>query len=124
MKNEKQKKGFILLLVVGIIPLVGMVMAVIMTNCHMLALQIRREELRLHAENACQSGLAWIEKNPGNAISLVSEQPVFLSIKDGTPQINCRVEIVRGTTSEQTLRIIGHAEDSRFSVESEQLVTP
>lgn len=118
--QKNQRKGFILLLVIAMIPLIGMVLAIIITNNHLLVIQTRREELRLNAENACQSGLLWLEHNRNRQIFLEKKVPVLLIIQDGTKHVSCQVEPIQETPDGENIRIIGRAEDSRFSIECKE----
>lgn len=126
MKTGNRKKGFILMLVVGMIPLVGMVLAILAANSKMLAAQTRREMLRTQAENASQSGLAWITQNRGTLPSLLGEEKaVLLSLEDGVRPITCRIERVGEVTEGNVFYIIGHAEEGTFSAEDKrQVVIP
>ncbi|MBL7214182.1 MAG: hypothetical protein ISS71_00740 [Phycisphaerae bacterium] len=117
MQNTIRKNGFILLLVIAMIPLIGMVLAIIMTNSNLLIIRTRRGELQAQAQNACLSGQAWAQQNREKVQLLVPEDPIILTIEDGIRHINCRIERVQDMTNGEMLLIIGHAEDSRFSVD-------
>lgn len=123
MPAMNRKNGFILLLAIAMIPLVGVVLAVLAANSKILTLYTRREVLRADAENAALSGLAWVRKNPQEAKSLAPGEPMLLTIADGTArQVRCRIELDRSTAEGAVLYIIGHAEDNRFSVDEERRV--
>ena len=120
MKKNKRKNGFILLLVVTMIPLIGMVLAIMTTNSKSLMIQTRREELHARAENACQSGLAWVRQNPAKVKSLAAGKTIPLTIENKGKQIDCLIEELPQSEDQYTLQITGHAEDSLFSAECRQ----
>lgn len=117
MKIDKQKNGFILLFVVALIPLIGMVLAILTTNSKTLAVQTRREFLQMEAQNACWSGLAWASHNRRTIKSMQSEKPLLLPIGNGTRKVYCRIEHVQNTVTSTVIQITGHAEDNRFSAD-------
>lgn len=120
MKRTTQNNGFILLLVVPIIALIGMVLAIITTNCHSLIIHTRREGLRLKAENACLSGSSWIQQNHEQVQSLVPEKPIILTLEDNLRPVTCRIERIDDRSGGEILRITGHAQDGRFTVDVKQ----
>ena len=69
MKRTEHQKGFILLMVVALIPLLGMAAIVLTSNSRQILTNTRRATLKTHAQFACESGIAWIEKNTENALT-------------------------------------------------------
>lgn len=116
MMKIKRKSGFILLLVVPILALIGMVLGIVAANSRSLIIQTRRGELRLKAENACQSGLFWIGRNADELEQLIAEEPVILTLEAGQSPVSCRIERMGNTTEGEILQITGHAEDGRYSI--------
>lgn len=116
MMKIKRKRGFILLLVVPILALIGMVLGVVAVNSRSLIIQTRRGELRLKAENAYQSGLSWIGRNADELEQLISEEPVILTLEAGQAPVRCRIERMGNATEGQILQITGYAEDGRYSI--------
>lgn len=125
MRHIKRKNGFILLLVVAMIPLVGMVLAIIGANSQSLMTQTRMEELRMQAENACYSGMAWVRLNPAKINSLTSQNPITLTIENTAKRSHCLIERLPQSSGQDTLQITGHVEDNRFSAnERKQMLLP
>ena len=117
MNNRNRKNGFILLLVIAMIPLVGMVVAILNTNSKTLTFRIRRELLQTKAEDAALSGLAWARRNPEEVQKLSPETPLFLSVEEGPGQVYSRLERIHNTGGEDILQISGHAEEGAFSAD-------
>lgn len=113
MKKRKQQKGFILLLVIAMIPLIGMVMAIMTANCKTLTFQTRSAELELKAENACLSGLAWIKHNPAKTDALPSASPLTLTLEAKPVKIHCLIE----HNGQEKFQITGYAEEGRYSAD-------
>ena len=120
MKNKKRKNGFILLIVVTMIPLISMVLAIMTANSKSLMILTRREELHAQADNACQSGLAWVKQNLEKVKSLDAERTIPLTINNNGKPINCSVELLSQDEYQYTLQVSGYAEDSLFSAEYQQ----
>ncbi len=117
MNMIRRKNGFILFLVVPIMALFGLVLSIVAANSHSLIVQTRRAELRLNAENACQSGLFWIQQNPDKVELLISEEPLVLTIEDEPKPVSCRIQRISDMPDGEFLQITGQAADGRFSVE-------
>ncbi|RKY04926.1 MAG: hypothetical protein DRP56_09500, partial [Planctomycetota bacterium] len=78
MRQQHHRKGFVLLLVVALIPLIGMASIVLTANSRQLLTQSRRLAVKTHAQLACESGIVWIENNTKK--SLTNNHPVILQI--------------------------------------------
>ena len=117
MRQTKHQKGFVLLMVIALIPLLGMASVVLTSNSRQILTITRRSALKTHALFACESGIAWIEKNPE---SLAKDQPVILEIDHEEKVITCTVERVSQVSDQSTFTVTGHAEDKRFSYEHRQ----
>ena len=115
MKRTRRQKGFILLLVIALIPLLGVASIVLTANSRQILTNTRRAALKTHARLACESGIAWIEKNPE---SLAKDQPLVLEID--TKSITCTIELLSQENNESTFTVTGGAEDKRFSYERSQ----
>ncbi len=123
MKRIKRKNGFVLMLVVTMIPLVGMVIAIMTSNSKGLLHRTRTGTLQVHAQNACQSGLAWAKQNPGQIKSLTPEKPITLSLQNNNSQIYCLIEQTPGETGENVFQVTGYARDKRFSAKYSRPLT-
>lgn len=123
MKKRQRKNGFILLIVVTMIPLIGMVLAIMTANSKSLMIMTRREELQAQADNACQSALAWVKQNPAKVTSLDVEKAIPLTINNNGKPINCSVELLSPGEEQYTIQVSGYAKDSLFSVECQQKIT-
>jgi hypothetical protein len=117
MNTIRRKNGFILLLVLPIMALFGLVLSVVAANSHSLIVQTRRAELRLKAENACQSGLSWIQQNPRKIEPLISNEPLLLTVEEGPRPVTCRIQRISDMPDGEFLQITGQAADGRFSAE-------
>ncbi len=115
MKRIKRKNGFVLLLVVTMIPLIGVVIALMTANSKNLMVQTRTTSLQAHAQNACHSGLAWARQNPEKIKSLAPKKTILLTIQNENTHIYCHVDRILTDTGETEFQITGHAEDKRFS---------
>ena len=101
------------MLVVALIPLLGMASIVLTANSKLLLTQSRRLAVKTHAQLACESGIAWIEKNAAN--SLTNDQPVVLEIEHKDNSITCTVKLLSRSDEQSVFNITGLAEDKRFS---------
>jgi len=117
MKNNKRKNGFILLIVVSMIPLIGMVLAIMTANSKSLMIWTRKEELHIQADNACQSGLAWARQNPEKIQPLDTAEPFSLSLNKNGKQITCFIKVLPLSEGRYAIQVTGHAEDGFFSEE-------
>ncbi|MHC4231049.1 MAG: hypothetical protein ACYTEM_01050 [Planctomycetota bacterium] len=113
MKRTNRQKGFILLLVIALIPLLGMASVVLTSNSRQILTNTRRAALKTHARFACESGITWLEKNPKATIS--SDQPRLLEINQENKTITCTIELISQAGDRSTFTVTGHAEDRRFS---------
>ncbi len=117
MRQTHNRKGFILLLVISLIPLIGMVSVVLTANSRQLLTQSRRLAVKTHAQLACESGLEWIKSRPENAPSLAQDHPVILQIDHKDIIITCTIERVSQADKQSVFNVTGYAEDKRFSYE-------
>lgn len=117
MKRTRRQKGFILLLVVAMIPLLGMASIVLTANSRQIITNTRRASLKTHARSACGSGIAWIAKNYE---SLAKDRPLVLKIDHKAKTISCTVELISQTDNQSVFTVIGNAEDKLFSYEHSQ----
>ena len=120
MKRAKHQKGFILLLVIALIPLLGMASIVLTSNSRQILINTRRTALKTQARLACESGIAWIEHR---SKTLIQNQPVILEIDHKNKAITCTVELISRSDNQSTFSIIGRAEDKRFSYKHSQQYT-
>ena len=118
MKRTKKQKGFILLLVIALIPLLGMAAVVLTSNSRQILANTRRTAIRTHAQLACESGIAFLKANPQNVPG--PNRPLVLEIDDAEKIINCTIEFVSETTEQSEFKITGHANDKRFSYDHVQ----
>ena len=118
MRHKRNKKGFVMLLVVSLIPLLGITSLVLTANSKQLLTQSRRLAVKTHAQLACESGIAWLEKN--TAKSVTKDRPVVLEIDHEDKIITCTIELVSQTDKEAVLNVTGYAEGKRFSYEHSQ----
>jgi hypothetical protein len=118
MKRTKHPKGFILLMVVALIPLLGMAGIVLTSNSRQILTNTRRAALKTHAQLACESGIAWVKKNTPN--TLTKDQPLVLEIDHKDKVITCRLELTLQTDDQSTFTVTGCAEDKRFSYKHPQ----
>ena len=117
MKRTRRQKGFILLLVIALIPLLGMAGIVLTANSRQMLTNTRRTALKTHARLACESGIAWIEKNK---TGVTKDRPLALEIDHKNKTITCTVKLVSQTDDQSTFAVTGTAEDKRFSYEHSQ----
>ena len=118
MKRTKHQKGFILLLVISLLPLLGMASIVLTSNSRQILTNTRRAALKTHAQLACESGIAWLEKNTQNTI--IKDQPLILEIDHKEKIITCRLELILQTDDQSTFTVTGYAEDKHFSYKHPQ----
>ena len=117
MKRTRRQKGFILLLVIALIPLLGMASVVLTSNSRQILTNTRRAALKTHARGACESGIAWLEQNKTR---VAKNQPVVLEIGHKSKTITCCVELASQTDEQSTFTVTGLAEDKRFSYKHPQ----
>jgi hypothetical protein len=113
MKRTKHQKGFILLLVISLIPLLGMASIVLTSNSRQILTNTRRAALKTHAQFACESGIAWIEMKTQN--TLTKGQSLVLEIDHKDKVITCTIELTSQTDRQSIFNVTGYAEDKRFS---------
>ena len=113
MKRTEHQKGFILLMVVALIPLLGMAAIVLTSNSRQILTNTRRATLKTHAQFACESGIVWIEKNTENA--LTNNKLLVLEIDNKNKIITCSIELISRAENQSTFTVTGSAEDRRFS---------
>ncbi len=125
MKQTRRNRGFILLLVVAMIPLVSMVLAIISVNSKTLAFETRRNALQIHAQQACESGQAWASLNKEALGSLTPQKPIDLPITHERLTLTCSIKLIGQNSTERLIEISGTAEDTRLkSHVSRQLTVP
>ena len=120
IKQAKHQKGFILLLVIALIPLLGMASIVLTSNSRQILTNTRRAALKTRARLACESGIAWLEKNE---TGIGKDQPLVLEIDHEKKAIICMIELASQTDQQSTFTVTGRAEDKRFSYEHSQQFT-
>ena len=108
-------------MVVALIPLVGMAAVVLTSNSRQLITQTRRGALRLHAQLVCESGIAWIEKNAANSLTI--HQPLVLENSHEDKIITCTIELISQSDEQSEFSFTGSAKDNRFSCEYLQRFT-
>ena len=118
MRQTQRENGFILLLVIAMIPLLGMATVVLTANSKQILTNTRRSVLKTRARFACESGIAWINENRQQLPA--KNKPLVLEIENTDKQINCTIELISQTGKQSKFKIIGHAEDKRFSNEYSQ----
>jgi len=64
--NQEQQKGFVLILVVVVIVLIGTAMFVLTSNAQSMLFEANRAYVRAIERNLAASGLAWAERNVKN----------------------------------------------------------
>jgi hypothetical protein len=64
MSTKKRNTGFIMLIVICILALIGMYMIVLTADANIFVLQSNRAHLEACRQNLIASGLAWAKKNP------------------------------------------------------------
>ena len=121
MRRTQRQKGFILLLVIALIPLLGMASIVLTSNSRQILTHTRRAALKTQARFACESGIAWVQQNAQK--SILQNQPVILQIDPKGKIITCTIELVSQTDNQSVFNVTGHAEDKRFSYEHSQQFT-
>jgi hypothetical protein len=119
MRSVKRKRsnGFVLLLVVSLIPLIGVVSAVLLVNSRHLLVSVRMEELRLRAQMACRSGQDWALQNQTDIAALTADRPITLTIDE---RLTCVIDFVSRDGSGTTVTITGHAAHERFGSDYER----
>ncbi len=122
MPKYKQRNGFILLLVVAMIPLIGMVVAIVSANSKVLTVKTRQTLLQVRADNACQSGLAWARAQAGRLRQSDTPPPIILLLEDGPVQTTCRLEYVDDPESGAIIEVTGRAESRHFSANCRRVI--
>jgi hypothetical protein len=118
--SQKHNNGFVLLMVVAMIPLIGMIAALMTVNSRHLLIQTRLEELNLLAKTACDSGIAWTKCHPEEIRTIRSDQPVTLAIEHPQKNVICVIDFVSRDTAGIRVHITGQAVDKRFRQEFQQ----
>lgn len=113
MKQTQRQKGFILLLVIAMIPLLWMASIVLTSNSRQILTNTRRAALKTQAQLACESGIAWIETNIPETIE--KDQPIVLEIDHKDKNITCTIGLASQADNQLVFNVTGHAEDKRFS---------
>jgi hypothetical protein len=113
MKRTEHQKGFILLMVVALIPLLGMATIVLTSNSRHILTNTRRTALKTHAQFACESGIAWIETNTEKA--LTNNKLFVLEIDNKNKIVTCTIELISQAGNQSIFTVTGNAKDKRFS---------
>ncbi len=120
MRQKRHQGGFILLMVVVMLPLLGMAAVVLTSNTRQIFTQTRRHAVAAHAQLACESGVVWIQANGIDAVQ--KDEPVILRIEETEKVITCHIELASATDQQSIYTITGYAEDKRFTEEHSQQV--
>lgn len=122
--KSKNNHGFILLLVIALIPLIGVMSAVLMVNSRHLQVQTRIEELSLRAKMACESGLLWAQSHKERIASDNSRRQIVLNVDDAN-NVSCTITVASRDDSQTVVQITGSASDRHFTRQFEKkLVIP
>lgn len=121
MKRTHRKNGFILLLVVAIIPLVGAAAIALTYNSRHILATTRRSTLKTQARLAAESGAAWLITN--RAALAKTNWPVTLEMPVDGQTVTCRIEQANSDFGEPFLTVTGTAADRRFSSRYVQILT-
>lgn len=120
MRNRR-RNGFILLLVVALIPLIGVMSAVLTVNSRNLLIHTRLEELEFRAKAAFDSGTAWVWAHQSDENWFASDEGVVLEIKDDDDDdVTCTIRMVSRDAMHMIVQVTGKATDSRFSQEYQE----
>lgn len=111
MENTKRNNGFILMIVIVLIPLIGLAMAVFSANTKILTYSIRIEQLQQHAKDACRSGMAWAAVNQSK---LEDEKTMVLTIDESAAPIRCSITLISKDDISKLYEITGFAADGRY----------
>ena len=118
MIPTSRHKGFILVLVIAIMPLIGMAGIVLTSNSRQMLAVTTRAALSTHAQLACESGIAWIAA--GNSEAMAEDQSIVLGIEHKNKIITCTIERVCRTDQQSVFMITGNAQYSRFSANHQE----
>jgi hypothetical protein len=77
-----RNKGFVLVLVITAIALIGVIMFVLTTSANDLQFQSNRAYLQAVEHNLTASGLAWAKRHIGNGKTGISDGPTSLDVSD------------------------------------------
>lgn len=113
MKTNGRSRGFTLLLVIALIPLLGMAGMVMTSNSRQIMTQTRRNAVRLHAQLACESGIVWLQGRPLDVHA--KNKPLVLEIEQQGTTVTCTIERISQTADQTIYTVIGAARDKRFS---------
>ncbi|MHC5083655.1 MAG: hypothetical protein ACYTET_06915 [Planctomycetota bacterium] len=112
MRRKQRQNGFILLMVVALIPLVATAAILLLDGSKMLLITTRRQAIKTDAQLACESGLAWIQTNTDKAADIVADQPLTLDVPHPDKTIQCTIK-----RQDENFQLTGYAADKRFSYE-------
>lgn len=118
MKRTRRQKGFMLLLIVAMMPLLGMAGVVLTSNSRQMLAVTTRTALNIHAQLAWESGVEWIAARRRN--SIMDDQPIVLQIDHKNKKITCTIKQISRTDQQTVFLITGYAEYSRFSAKHQQ----
>lgn len=77
-----RNKGFVLVLVITAIALIGVIMFVLTTSANDLQFQSNSAYLQAVEHNLIASGLAWAKRNIGDGKTGISDGPTSLDVSD------------------------------------------
>ncbi len=120
MKRTRRKNGFVLLLVVALIPLIGAAAIALTHNSRHILATTRRSTLKTQARFATESGVAWLDAN--RASLATTNWPVTLELPIEGKTVTCRIEPAIDA-NQPSLTVTGIAADLRFSSQYTQTVT-
>lgn len=118
MRRSRHQHGFTLLLVIAMLPLLGMAAVVLTSNSRQIITQTRRHAVAVHAQCACESGIAWLRTNSPDTVTM--DQPLVLTLDHKDKTITCRIECISQSNEKSIFKITGRAVDKRFSNEYSQ----
>jgi len=121
--TRNRKNGFILILVVALIPLIGVISAVLTVNSRNLLVRVRLEGLQQQARGAVDSGLAWAAVHPRQVAALETARPIILTLETH-PEATCEIALISSDRAQTVVQVTGHVTDSRFSATHRQTLTP
>ncbi len=117
----KRSKGFVLILVIALIPLLGMASIVLTSNSRQILTNTRRAALKTQARLACESGIAWLEQNTQH--NFIGNEPFVLKIDHQEQVITCTITLISKADNQSVFTITGSAKDKLFSCKHQRQMT-
>lgn len=96
-----RNNGFVLVLVITVIALIGVIMFVLTASANDLQFQSNRAYLQAAERNLTASGLAWAKCNVGDSKTRISDGPTSLDVSDLNVRASSLAVAVRGPGDEQ-----------------------